>query len=33
MIIPGEDFMCNTMMEFIEFDENFDVGSRREHTT
>jgi hypothetical protein len=33
MIIPGEDFMCNTMMEFIEFDENFDVSSRREHTT
>ncbi|EED90585.1 predicted protein [Thalassiosira pseudonana CCMP1335] len=33
MIIPGEDFKGNVQMEFVEFDDNFDVVSRRQHTT
>lgn len=33
MVIPGEDFKGNAQMEFLEFDENFDVVSRRKHTT
>ena len=33
MIIPGDDMKGNTLMEFIEFDTNFDVVSRREFTT
>jgi all-trans-8'-apo-beta-carotenal 15,15'-oxygenase len=33
MIIPGQDFLGNTQMEFVELDDNFDVVSRREFTT
>jgi len=33
MIIPGEDGKGQTQMEFFEFDDNFDVVSRREFTT
>ncbi|OEU11318.1 putative beta-carotene 15,15'-monooxygenase [Fragilariopsis cylindrus CCMP1102] len=41
MIIPGEgkdengkpDFKGNSKMEFLEFDDNFDLVSRRSHTT
>ena len=33
MVIPGDDFKGNSQMEFLEFDENFDLVSRRKHTT
>jgi len=33
MLIPGESGDGNTRMEFIEFDDNFDVISKREFTT
>ena len=33
MVIPGDDMMGNSQMEFIEFDDNFDVVSTREFTT
>lgn len=33
MIIPGQSFLGNTQMEFIELDDNFDVVSRRGFTT
>ncbi|KAL3794643.1 hypothetical protein HJC23_010071 [Cyclotella cryptica] len=33
MVIPGERFLGNSRMEFVELDDNFDVVSRREHTT
>lgn len=33
MVIPGDKFLGNTRMEFIELDDNFDVVSRREFTT
>ena len=33
MVIPGQNFLGNTRMEFIELDDNFDMVSRREFTT
>eukprot|EP00536_Pseudo-nitzschia_multiseries_P004449 jgi/Psemu1/318424/estExt_fgenesh1_pm.C_740002 len=33
MDVPGENFMGNSTFTFLEFDENFDVVSKREHTT
>ncbi|KAL7487974.1 hypothetical protein ACHAW6_013566 [Cyclotella cf. meneghiniana] len=33
MIIPGENFLGNSHMDFVELDDNFDVVSRRSHTT
>lgn len=33
MIIPGEEMKGNSYMEFLEFDDNFDLVSRRDHTT
>ena len=33
MVVPGDDFRGNAQMEFLEFDEKFDVVSRRTHTT
>jgi len=33
MVVPGENFKGNTIMEFVEFDTNFDVVSRREYST
>ena len=33
MVVPGDDFKGNSEMEFLEFDENFDLVSRRKHTT
>lgn len=33
MVLPGENLKGNAQMEFLEFDENFDVVSRRKHTT
>merc|ERR1712238_161129 len=31
MVIPGDKFGGNSKMEFLEFDEQFDLVSRREH--
>jgi len=33
MVIPGEEMKGNSCMEFLEFNENFDLVSRREHTS
>jgi len=33
MDVPGENFMGNSTMEFVEFDSNFDVVSSREFST
>ncbi|KAL9186001.1 hypothetical protein ACHAXT_005239 [Thalassiosira profunda] len=33
MVIPGDEGKGNTEMEFVEFDDNFDVVSKREFTT
>ncbi len=33
MVIPGEEMKGNSYMEFLEFDENFDLVSRRDFTT
>uniref|UniRef100_A0A7S4ER81 Carotenoid oxygenase n=1 Tax=Pseudo-nitzschia australis TaxID=44445 RepID=A0A7S4ER81_9STRA len=33
MVVPGENFMGNSTFTFLEFDEKFDIVSKKEYTT